>query len=57
MCNVAEIILEVSKESLDENKLKALLNRLPNKEIQFTFDKTELAYFNKFIQENRRCQT
>ena len=49
MCNVAEIILEVSKESLDENKLKALLNRLPNKEIQFTFDKTELAYFNKFI--------
>lgn len=48
MCDVAEIIYEISKEIYDEVKLKKLLSRLPEKEIQFTFDEVTKAYFNKF---------
>ena len=49
MEDVAEIIYELSKESMDEDKVVRLLSRLPKKEIQYTFDDVSKAYFNKFI--------
>lgn len=49
MDDVAEIIYELSKESMDEEKVVRLLSRLPKKEIQYTFDDVSKAYFNKFI--------
>lgn len=49
MDNVAEIIFEISKETFDEDKLQALLSRLPQKQIQFTFDDASQAYFKRFL--------
>ncbi len=49
MEGVAEIIAEISKEKFDGMKVRTLLNQLPGKEIQFTFDETVQAYFYKFL--------
>lgn len=49
MSDVAEIIYELSKEKSDDIKIKNLLSQLPKKEIQFTFDDTTKAYFNRFM--------
>lgn len=49
MDGVAEIIAEIAKEEFDEMKVRMLLNQLPRKEIQFTFDRNVRAYFNKFL--------
>lgn len=46
---VAEIVKLVSEESINDRRVRELLNTLPSKEIQFTFDDTVKAYFNKFI--------
>ncbi len=49
MDGVAEIIAEISKEDFDGLKVRTLLNQLPGKEIQFTFDDVSKAYFDRFI--------
>lgn len=49
MEDVAEIIYEISKMEVNENKVKELLGRLPKKEIQFTFDNAMMAYFKKYL--------
>lgn len=49
MDGVAEIIAEISKEEFDGTKVKTLLNQLPGKEIQFTFDDVSKAYFSRFV--------
>lgn len=49
MDDVAEIIYEISKSDVNEDKIKRLLGRLPKKEIQFSFDDVTKAYFKKFL--------
>lgn len=49
MEGVAEIFAEISKEVFDGEKVRTLLNQLPGKEIQFSFDDVSKAYFSRFI--------
>ncbi len=49
MDDVAEIIYEISKVNSNDEKVRNLLGGLPEKEIQFTFDDTSVAYFNRFL--------
>lgn len=49
MRTVASIIKVISEEFVDEKELCSLLNALPEKRIQFTFDDTVKAYFNKYL--------
>ena len=49
MDDVAEIIYEISKSDVNEDKIKRMLGRLPKKEIQFSFDDVTKAYFKKFL--------
>ncbi len=49
MKDVAQIIKIISEEKVDEAKLIALLNGLPEKKIQFTFDESVEAYFKKYL--------
>lgn len=49
MKNVARIIKLISEETVDEAVLKVLLNGLPEKTIQFTFDDNLKARFARFM--------
>lgn len=49
MKSIAEIINIISKEDVDENRLITLLNGLPEKKIQFTFDESVDSYFRKYL--------
>lgn len=49
MRTIAQIIKMISEEKVDENLLNTLLSGLPEKKIQFTFDKNINAYFNKYL--------
>lgn len=49
MDDVAEIIYEISKVNSNDEKVRNLLGGLPEKEIQFTFDDSSVAYFNRFL--------
>ena len=49
MENVARIIMMLSEEKIDTKKLRALLGGLPDKKIQFTFDKSVESYFRKYL--------
>lgn len=51
MHTVAQIIKMISEETVDENLLNMLLGRLPEKNIQFTFDKNISAHFNKYLSD------
>lgn len=49
MKDVALIIKMISEKEVDKKKLNTLLNGLPEKEIQFTFDESICAYFKRFL--------
>lgn len=49
MDTVAEIIHEISKTEVNGEYVEQLLNKLPPKNIQYTFDESTLAYFNRFL--------
>lgn len=49
MKNVAQIIKLLSQENVEEDRLLALLNGLPEKKIQFTFDENASSYFRKYL--------
>ena len=49
MESVADIIFEISKEDYDEAMVQKLLSGLPEKTIQYTFEKGVEAYFNRFL--------
>lgn len=49
MKQVAEIIYEISREDVDDGKVHDLLAGLPQKKIQYTFDKGVTARFARFI--------
>lgn len=49
MVQVAEIISEISKENVDDTKVHMLLASLPAKKIQYTFDESVKARFEKYI--------
>lgn len=50
MKQIAEILFEISKEDVDDEKVQQLLSCLPPKNIQYTFDNNVSARFEKFIQ-------
>ena len=49
MKNVAQIIKTISEENINIEKLTALINGLPEKKIQFTFDESAANYFRKYL--------
>lgn len=49
MKSVAEIIYEISNQSVDDVKVQHLLAGLPQKKIQYTFDEVTSAHFSKFL--------
>lgn len=49
MKNVAQIIKLISEKDVNEEKVRMLLNGLPEKKIQFTFDEKVAGYFRKYI--------
>lgn len=49
MKNVAQIIKIVSEKNVDAGRLTVLLNGLPEKKIQFTFDENAASYFRKYL--------
>lgn len=50
MQHVAQIICEISKDNVDDTKVRNLLMGLPEKKIQYTFDKNTKARFERFLQ-------
>lgn len=50
MKQVAKIIYEISKEEMDDAKVRSLLAGLPDKKIQYTFDKSVCDRFKRFLQ-------
>lgn len=48
MTTVANIISELAKESFDEDYVHSMLSELPEKRIQYTFDKGVLARFERY---------
>lgn len=50
MSHVADIIYEISQERVDDVKVSELLDNLPPKKLQYTFDKNTIARFEKFSQ-------
>lgn len=48
MIQVAEIIHEISKEDVNDSRVRELLMGLPAKNIQYTFDESVKARFNKY---------
>ena len=50
MEHVAQIICEISKDNVDDTKVRNLLMGLPEKKIQYTFDKNTKARFERFLQ-------
>ena len=49
MKQVAQIIFEISNENVDDNKVRKLLAGLPDKRIQYTFDKSVRDRFQRFL--------
>lgn len=50
MPRIAEIIAEIAKEKVDEQKIHKLLQGLPTKKIQYTFGEDVRVRFERFIQ-------
>ena len=48
MKQIADIIAEISKNNVDEQKVHALLAELPEKKIQYTFEENVRTRFMKF---------
>ncbi|MCR5143901.1 MAG: NTP transferase domain-containing protein [Lachnospiraceae bacterium] len=49
MSLVADIIYEISLDKVNITKVEELLNNLPGKTIQYTFDKSVVARFERFL--------
>ena len=49
MALVADIIYEISREKVNITRVSELLNNLPEKKVQYTFDKTIIARFKRFL--------
>ncbi len=49
MRDVANIIFEISKEKVDDERVKGLLSLLPPKKVQFTFDEKTKDHFKRFM--------
>ena len=52
MKKVAEVLKELSANELSDDKVRKLLMALPNKEIQYTFDHSVNARFERFIKDH-----
>lgn len=48
MKDIADIIFEISKPKVDDEKVLRLMAGLPKKSVQYTFDETASAYFERF---------
>lgn len=50
MTQVADIIYEIAQTEMNDTKVRELLDNLPAKTIQYTFDKSVMARFERFIK-------